>query len=132
MKNELVISSFNVLGGSPRLSGRRLDVQHVIWGITKYDNYRISSYMEDFEVSRDDIRHAIMYCKDEICELNNVLQSCNGCSKKFKKDQERCSDDSFFNDAKLNNVWEVAEDLYNELKNQLDLPSNYQIILNES
>jgi hypothetical protein len=29
-----------------------------------------------------------MYCKDEICELRGVHQSCKGCSKKFQKDMK--------------------------------------------
>ncbi|MFT5618857.1 MAG: hypothetical protein ACI85I_002092 [Arenicella sp.] len=86
MKKEIVVSTEDTLGGSPRLDGRRLDIRHVIWGIIEYDNANIKSYQDDFEVTTDQIRHAIMYCKDEICELQNVPQSCNGCSKKFRKD----------------------------------------------
>ena len=88
MKKEIIISTPDVIGGSPRLKGRRLDVKHVIWGITEYADNDIKLYKEDFEVTTNEIRHAIMYCKDEICELQNVFQSCNGCSKKFKKDIE--------------------------------------------
>ena len=86
MKKEVIINTPDVLGGSPRLKGRRLDVAHVIWGITDYDNSNLASYKEDFQVTNDEIRHAILYCKDEICELQEVVQSCNGCSKKFRND----------------------------------------------
>lgn len=88
MKKELIISTEHTLGGSPRLDGRRLDVRHVIWGITEYDNGEIQSYQDDFEITNEQIRHTIMYCKDEICELQEVAQSCNGCSKRFRKDTE--------------------------------------------
>lgn len=88
MKKELIISTEHTLGGSPRLNGRRLDVRHVIWGITEFDNGNIQSYQNDFEVTNEQIRHAIMYCKDEICELQDIPQSCNGCSKRFRKDTE--------------------------------------------
>jgi uncharacterized protein (DUF433 family) len=88
MKKELIISTEHTLGGSPRLDGRRLDVRHVIWGITEFDNGNIQSYQDDFDVTNEQIRHAIMYCKDEICELQDVPQSCNGCSKRFQNDTE--------------------------------------------
>lgn len=88
MKKELIISTEHTLGGSPRLDGRRLDVRHLIWGITEFDSEDIQSYQDDFEVTIEEIRHAIMYCKDEICELQEVPQSCNGCSKRFRKDTE--------------------------------------------
>lgn len=88
MKKEKIISTEDTLGGSPRLGGRRLDVRHVIWGIIEFDNANIESYQDEFEVTKEQIRHAIMYCKDEICELQEVPQSCNGCSKKFRKDIE--------------------------------------------
>ncbi len=86
MKKELIISTEHTIGGSPRLEGKRLDIRHVIWGITEYDHGNIQSYQDDFDVTIEQIKHAIMYCKDEICELQNVPQSCNGCSKKFRKD----------------------------------------------
>ncbi|TRX61383.1 hypothetical protein FNH22_04825 [Fulvivirga sp. M361] len=88
MKKELIISTDHTLGGSPRLEGRRLDVRHVIWGITEFDHGDMQSYQDNFEVTTDEIRHAIMYCKDQICELQDVPQSCNGCSKRFRKDTE--------------------------------------------
>ncbi len=70
------------------MEGRRLDVGHVIKGITQLDVDNFQSYQNSFEVSTDQIGHAIMYCKDQICELQMVPQSCNGCSKEFRKDAE--------------------------------------------
>ena len=88
MKQELIISTEHTLGGSPRLEGRRMDVGHVIKGITQSEDDNFQSYQSSFEVSTDQVRHAIMYCKDQICELQTVPQSCSGCSKKFRKDAE--------------------------------------------
>lgn len=70
------------------MEGRRLDVGHVIKGITQSEVDNFQSYQNSLEVSTDQIRHAIMYCKDQICELQIVPQSCSGCSKKFRKDTE--------------------------------------------
>ena len=47
MKDEIIINTPEVIGGSPRLKDRRLDVAHVIFGITDYDNSNIESYKED-------------------------------------------------------------------------------------
>ncbi|MGB0524870.1 MAG: hypothetical protein ACPGJS_17990 [Flammeovirgaceae bacterium] len=86
MRKELIISTEDTLSGAPRLDGRRLDVAHLITGITEFDNGNMQSYQDDFEVTTNQIRHAIMYCMDEICELKEVPVACNGCSKKFEKD----------------------------------------------
>ena len=162
MKKEIIISTEHTLGGSPRLDGRRLDVRHVIWGITEFDNGDIQSYQDYFEVSYEQIRHAIMYCKDEICELQEVIQSCNGCSKRFQKDkgtrkeyiQEmgevkqvengeepiiKLGDNSILlghledykKDFEGVNSWKIAKKLYQNLKDEFNLPETYEQLINE-
>lgn len=162
MKKELIISTEHTLGGSPRLDGRRLDVRHVIWGITEFDNGDIKSYQDDFEVTNEQIRHAIMYCKDEICELQEVPQSCNGCSKKFRKDTETWkeylqemggiekieTDDETIIKVGVNTIllgdlenhkkdfkgadsWETAQSLFQNLKDEFNLPETYEMLTNE-
>lgn len=86
MKKELIVSTEHTLGGCPRLDGRRLDVRHVIWGITEYDDGNVETYQRDFGVTNEQVAHAIMYCKEQKCEVKNVPHSCEGCSKKFRKD----------------------------------------------
>lgn len=85
MNKALIVSTEHTLGCTPRLEGRRLDVRYILWGIVNYVE-TLEIYQNDFEVSDEQIRHAIMYCKEEICEEQNVPQACNYCSKKFEKD----------------------------------------------
>ena len=145
---KIIISSEDIIGGSPRIKGRRLDVNHVITGIINYKS--VSLYQSDFEVSNTDVRHAIMYCKDEVCVSENVPQSCNGCSKKFSKDIKKWNKLDFkeTKDWVINkvgnksiylgnlkelkeqfdgtDVWKNAKELYNKLKIELDLPCSYK------
>ena len=133
MKKEHIVTTKNTLGGSPRLDGRRLDVRHVIWGISDYDYGNIATYQEDFEVSQEQIRHAIMYCKDEICEQQKVAQSCSWCSKKFHKDLERLKENGMINEDETDEVnsWEVAQVLHMKLKEKLGLPETYEQLFDE-
>ena len=133
MKKEHIVATKNTLGGSPRLDGRRLDVRHVIWGITDYDNGNIVTYQEDFKVTQEQIRHAVLYCKDEICEQQKVIQSCNGCSKKFHKDLERLRENGMINENESDEVnpWEVAQVLHMKLKEELNLPETYKQLFDE-
>lgn len=160
MKKELITSTEHTLGGSPRLDGRRLDVGHVIWGVTEYESTQ--SYQNDFGVTVDQVRHAIMYCKDEICEFKVVPQSCANCSKRFRKDAKtweeyllemdeieaigtdddpisKLGNGSFFlgdsDELKKSfegeNTWETAQELHLKLESQLNLPTSYELITQE-
>lgn len=121
MNSLLIVSTENVLGGSPRLNGRRLDVRHVIYGFT----IESTTYKQDFEVSEEEIKHAILYCKDEVCELDKVPQACSGCSKKIEKDKlydlEAWEDE----DEELKDGWKDAQQLYEQYKTKLNLPDSY-------
>ncbi len=160
IKNQVIISTEHTLGGSPRLNGRRLDVNHVIFGITEYDNGGIESYQGDFEVTTEQLKHAILYCKDEICEVQDVPRSCNGCSKKFQNDiktweeyiqlnggiKETESSDPIFKlgdhsillgaledhkkDFEGKDNWKRAAKLHESLREKLKLPDSYTQLIN--
>ncbi|MCR9252374.1 MAG: hypothetical protein NXI20_18260 [bacterium] len=149
MKKEIIISTDDTLGGTPRLRNRRLDVFHVIDGV----NYSSkSAYKSDFLVSDLEISHAIMYCKEEICELHNVPQCCYGCSKKFRNDSPTWEDFCKENDIDGNisedgttvflgdledykkhyegiDAWKVADKLYMEYREELNLPYTYEQLI---
>lgn len=147
MKKEIIVSTPNTLGGSPRLQGRRLDVNHIVWGINEYQDGKIQPFLIDFELSINQIRHSILYCKDQICELQNVPQSCNGCSKKFEKNLKTWKDylnslneydihldsmEEHKKDFEGKDSWKIAQKLYEKNKLNLNLPSSYEKLITET
>jgi hypothetical protein len=105
--------------GKPTLIGRKLDVRHVIWGITVFDPDSIFTYHHQFGISIQQIRHAIMYCKDEVCEKESVIHPCTGCGKSFGKV-------SAYLDENAQDCAMVANQAFLKLKKQLSLPGTYQ------
>ena len=150
----IIVWTPDTLGGSPRLSGRRLDVGHVILGIT---DFALQGYVNQFEVSLEQIKHALLYCRERKCLQDYPLRACNGCSLKFWNDKKSLrdfiyefgtaiemnevseelitiKDKSFLSEEvealkvefEGNQIWKQAEILYNQFKNELNLPQSYQ------
>ena len=109
------------ISGKPLLKGRRLDVRHVIWGITVFDPESIFTYQNQFGISLQQIRHAILYCKDEVCVRDSVNAPCTGCGKHFSTMTISPSDD-------VQDCSEVAQEAYIKWKKQLRLPENYEAL----
>lgn len=118
---KVIINTTDTLNGAPRLKGRRIDVGHVIWGITDYDNGDIKSYQVTFDVSIEEIKHAILYCKDQVCEIDKVNSSCNACTKSFSRY------DYSFEEEK--DYWEIAGNQFHKLKTKFNLPNDYKSLI---
>lgn len=79
-----IVSDSDTLGGQPRIDGRRIPVSHVIANV---EEIGVSEYCEDFEIKRDAVRDAIVYCMNQTCDTK-AKSYCYGCRKDepFRKD----------------------------------------------
>jgi len=127
MNKELIVSTENTLGGSPRLDGHLLAVWHVMWWLTMFGEKGLQSYEKTFNVNPNQIRHAILHCKDEICKVNKVAKACLKCSKKFKNDSIK----EPWVSAIDKDGWKNANALYKTFKNKINLPDSYAENLKE-
>ena len=127
MNKELIVSTEDTLNGSPRLDGHLLAVWHVIWWLTIFGEKGLQSYEKTFNVKPVQINHAILYCKDEICEENIVSKACLKCSKKFKNDSTK----EPWVSAIGRDGWKNANELYRTLKGKINLADTYPEVLKE-
>ena len=66
--------------GQPVLKGRRLYV-YIIISQASYRGATIDSFLEDFDVSMDELKSAVSYCKNTECKNIQLPsdQYCDGC-----------------------------------------------------
>jgi uncharacterized protein (DUF433 family) len=97
------------LGGSPRLEGHRIGVDHVIFGLERESP---ADYLADYQlddVSVDDLKTAVHYCRARQCEKDCPQRYCSWCSISEKHGEERPSD------VKLHDCWILAEEVCRKL-----------------
>lgn len=138
-----IVSTKDVLFGMPRIDGRRISVYNIVSSL--WNNKNIDEYSEIFEISKNEIFNALVYCKNLECQKNNVIQYCEGCvlntinSEKAKINYKELdngvfidNDNNIFfadNISQIENEdfgfsgWYRAEQLFEEIFNPND--SNY-------
>ena len=143
MRNKfpIIVCTEGTLWGSPRIDGRRLSVGDVVNFIKYYGS--LQEVMDDYDLSSEEIRQALLYCSSLQCKQDNPSVFCHNCS--LRREQNGPLDTSdleemTFNDTKFvkgdNSVflgsmddlleawkgqdwWKIATDLLIDLRNDL-------------
>lgn len=72
-----IVSTNNILWGVPRIENTRISVYDIVSSL--WHNREINEYVDDFEISEIEIKNALVYCKELICQKENVISFCDGC-----------------------------------------------------
>ena len=79
-----IVCTSDTLWGQPRLDGRRLAVGDILSLADVYAD--LATTIKDFELTLQQVRQALHYCKDLYCQKDNPLKYCHNCS--LRVDQE--------------------------------------------
>jgi uncharacterized protein (DUF433 family) len=79
-----IVCTEGTLGGSPRISGRRLAVGDVVSFVKNYGT--LQEIKDDFELSQSQIRQALQYCSNLQCKEEKPILFCHNCS--LRREQE--------------------------------------------
>ena len=74
-----IVCTPDTLWGQPRLEGTRLAVGDLVSLVDVYDN-NINSVVSDFNLSLQQIRQALHYCKILECKIDNPVKFCHNCT----------------------------------------------------
>jgi uncharacterized protein (DUF433 family) len=85
-----IVCTSDTLGGQPRLDGRRLAVGDIVSLVDVYADLSVS--LRDFELSLQQVRQALHYCKDLHCQRDNPAKYCHNCSLRVKQ-EKTCLDE---------------------------------------
>lgn len=88
---EIVITE-DILSGQPRLEGRRLAVGDIISLIDV--NERLHIVLQDYELSMQQARQALLYCKWKKCVDDNPLKFCHNCTLRVKQENGKLEEES--------------------------------------
>lgn len=99
-----IVRTENVLCGQPRLEGRRLSVGDIVSLINVNKNLNI--VLQDFELSHQQARQAVLYCKLKKCEVDNPIKFCHNCTLQVKQDNSKIDEEK--------DNWIIANDLLSE------------------
>jgi uncharacterized protein (DUF433 family) len=80
-----IVCTHDCLWGQPRLEGRRLAVGDIVSLIDVYHE-DMSVTMKDFELSLQQIRQALHYCKVLQCKIDKPEKYCHNCYLRFSQD----------------------------------------------
>jgi uncharacterized protein (DUF433 family) len=73
-----IVCTHDTLWGQPRLDGRRLAVGDIVSLVDTYHE-DINIVLTDFELSLQQVRQALHYCKDLKCKKDNPEKFCYNC-----------------------------------------------------
>jgi uncharacterized protein (DUF433 family) len=79
-----IVCTSDTLWGQPRLDGRRLAVGDIVSLLDQYET--LSIFQNDFELSLQQVRQALHYCKDLYCQKDQPEKYCHNCSLRVKQD----------------------------------------------
>lgn len=80
-----IVCTQNTLWGQPRLDGRRLAVGDIV---SKVEYEDIKVIMEDLDLSLQQIRQALHYCKDLECKKDKPKKYCHNCILRVEQFKE--------------------------------------------
>jgi uncharacterized protein (DUF433 family) len=79
-----IVCTHDCLWGQPRLEGRRLAVGDIVSLVNIYHE-DIGVTMTDFELSLQQIRQALHYCKTLQCKIDKPQKYCHNCYLRFSQ-----------------------------------------------
>lgn len=87
-----IVCTHDCLWGQPRLEGRRLAVGDIVSLVDVYHE-DIGVTMKDFELSLQQIRQALHYCKAQECKNDNPEKYCHNCILRVEQFNETIDED---------------------------------------
>lgn len=87
-----IVCTPDILWGQPRLEGTRLAVGDIVSLVSIYDN-NINSVISDFDMSLQQIRQGLHYCKILQCKSDNPVKFCHNCTLRVTKNNESEGDE---------------------------------------
>ncbi|UOQ71808.1 DUF433 domain-containing protein [Hymenobacter cellulosilyticus] len=100
---EIVVTT-DCLWGQPRLDGRRLAVGDIVCLVDRYQS--LSETLADFELSLQQIKQALRYCRTLQCVQDLPLRFCHNCTLRVRQDD--------VSDGEEEDNWVRAERLYQQ------------------
>ncbi len=74
-----IVCTTDTLWGQPRLEGTRLAVGDIVSLVDTYDT-KIDSVLNDFDLSLQQIRQTLHYCKTLQCKRDGPAKFCHNCN----------------------------------------------------
>lgn len=87
-----IVCTPDTLWGQPRLEGTRLAVGDIVSLVNTYDS-NINSMMTDFNLSLQQIRQALHYCKILQCKIDHPVKYCHNCTLRVTMNNENKSNE---------------------------------------
>jgi uncharacterized protein (DUF433 family) len=87
-----IVCTPDTLWGQPRLEGTRLAVGDIVSLTDTYDT-NINSILVDFDLSLQQIRQALHYCKILQCKNDNPVKFCHNCTLRVTENNESEGDE---------------------------------------
>jgi len=87
-----IVCTPDTLWGQPRLEGTRLAVGDIVSLVGIYDN-NINSVIADFDLSLQQIRQGLHYCKILQCKSDKPVKFCHNCTLRVTKNNESEGDE---------------------------------------
>ena len=85
-----IVCTHDTLWGQPRLDGRRLAVGDIVSLLETYDD-NINSVLTDFELTLQEVRQALHYCKILECQKDKPEKYCHNCLLRVEQFNETIS-----------------------------------------
>lgn len=82
-----IVCTHDTLWGQPRLDGRRLAVGDIVSLVDTYHE-EINVVLTDFELTFQQVRQALHYCKDLECKKDNPEEFCHNCLLRIEQFNE--------------------------------------------
>ncbi len=96
--SEIVITE-NGLWGQARIKGRRLAIGDVISSPYLADD--LNEILNDFELSLEQVKQAVQYCKIQQCKLDKAIQFCHNCTLRVEQENATIEEEKSY--------WEIAK-----------------------
>ncbi|WP_073288442.1 DUF433 domain-containing protein [Hymenobacter psychrotolerans] len=100
---EIVITE-NILWGQPRLEGRRLAVGDIVSQVDI--NSTIYEALQDYEITLQQARQALHYCRTLQCVRDKPIKFCHNCTLRVQQEGEV--------DGEEQDNWKRADRLFKE------------------
>ncbi|MDF2189351.1 DUF433 domain-containing protein [Paraflavitalea sp. CAU 1676] len=98
---EIIITE-DCLWGQPRLEGRRLAVGDIVSYVDVNNSALVAA--QDYEISLQQTRQALLYCKTLQCVKDNPIKFCHNCTLRVKQDGDA--------DGEEQDNWKRADRLF--------------------
>jgi len=79
-----IVCTSDTLWGQPRLDSRRLAVGDIVSLVDVYADLSVT--LKDFELSLQQVRQALHYCKGLYCQIDKPAKYCHNCSLRVKQE----------------------------------------------